>query len=125
FLVEDEDAGGDAGAVEQIGGQTDDALENAGADEVLADGGLGVAAEKDAVGQDAGGLGGALHRADDVEQIGVVALLGGRHAPGEALERIALAAVAEGEAGGPRLVGERRVGDNVVVGAELVGGVAE
>ena len=56
LLVEHHDAGGDAGAVEEVGGQADDALEVAGADELLADRGLGVAAEEHAVGQDAGGL---------------------------------------------------------------------
>ena len=86
LLVEHDDAGGDAGAVEEVGGQADDALEVAGADELLADDGLGIAAEEDAVRQDAGGFARALHRADDVQQVGVVALLGGRHAPGEALE---------------------------------------
>ena len=82
FLVEHHDAGGDAGAVEEVGGQADDALEVAGADELLADDGLGIAAEEDAVRQDAGGFARALHRADDVQQVGVVALLRRRHAPG-------------------------------------------
>ncbi len=56
LLVEHDDAGGDAGAVEEVGGQADDALEIAGADELLADRGLGIAAEEHAMGQDAGGL---------------------------------------------------------------------
>ena len=89
LLVEHQDAGRDAGAVEEVGGQADDALEDAGADELLADHGLGIAAKEHAVRQDAGGFAGALHRADDVQQVGVVALLGRRHAPGEALERVA------------------------------------
>ena len=55
-------------------------------------------------------------RADDVQQVGVVALLLRRHAPGEALEGV----VRRGEAGAPGLVGERRIGDDVVVGAELL-----
>ena len=49
FLVEHEDAGGDAGAVKEVGRQADDALEVAGADELLADDGLGIAPEEDAV----------------------------------------------------------------------------
>ncbi len=49
FLVEHQDAGGDAGAVKEVGRQADDALEVAGADELLADDGLGIAAEEDAV----------------------------------------------------------------------------
>ena len=88
LLVDDDDAGGDAGAVEQVGGQADDALDVALADEVAADVGLGIAAEQHAVRQDARALAGALQRADDVQQVGVVALLGGRRAEGlEALDR--------------------------------------
>ena len=116
LLVEHHDAGGDAGAVEEVGGQADDALEIAGANELLADRGLGIAAEENAMGQDAGGFARALHRADDVQQVGVVALLGGRLAPGEALEGV----LRWRDAGGPGLVGERRIGDDVVVGAELL-----
>ena len=89
FLVEHDDAGGDAGAVKEIGGQADDGLEVAGADELLADDGLGIAAEEDAVRENAGGFARALHGADDVQQVGVVALLLRRHAPGEALEAVA------------------------------------
>ena len=37
FLVEHDDAGRDAGAVEEVGGQADDALDVAPADDVLAD----------------------------------------------------------------------------------------
>ena len=116
LLVQHQDAGRNAGAVEQVGGQADDALEDAGAHQLLADHGLGIAAEQHAVRQDAGALAGALHRADDVQQVGVVALLGGRLAPGEALEGIA----GRRQAGAPGLVRERRIGDDVVVGAQLL-----
>ena len=44
---------------------------------MLADDGLGIAAEEDAVRQNAGAFARALHRADDVQQVGVVALLRG------------------------------------------------
>ena len=115
-LVEHHDAGGDAGAIEEVGGQADDALEIAGADELPADRGLRIATEEDAVGQDAGGFARALHRADDVQQVGVVALRGGRLAPCEALERVCRGR----EAGGPGLVRKWRIGDDVVVGAELL-----
>ena len=57
---------------------------------------------------------GALQAADDVQEVGVVALLRGWHAPGEALELVRI----EREAGGPGFVGEGRIGDDVVVGAE-------
>ena len=117
FLVDDDDAGGDAGAVKEVGGQADDALDVALADEVAADVGLGVAAEQHAVRKDARAFAGALERADDVQQVGVVALLGGRHAEG--LE--ALVGVVERiEAGAPALVAEGRIGDDVVEGLERV-----
>ena len=88
LLVDDDDAGGDAGAVEEVRGQADDALDVALADERAADVGLGIAPEQHAVRQDARALAGALERADDVQQVGVVALLGGRRAEGlEALDR--------------------------------------
>ena len=80
LLVDDDDAGGDAGAVEEVGGQADDALDDAALDEISADDGLGISPEQHAVGKDAGSLAGGLERADDVEQVGVVALLVGWHA---------------------------------------------
>ena len=82
LLVDDDDAGGDAGAVKQVGGQADDALDVALADEIAANVGLGIAAKQNAVRQNAGAFAGALERADDVQQIGVVALLGRRRAEG-------------------------------------------
>ena len=82
LLVEHDDAGGDAGAVEEVGRQADDALDVAACGRGSADVGLGIAAEQHAVRQDAGAFAGALERADDVQQVGVVALLGGRRAEG-------------------------------------------
>ena len=117
LLVDDDDAGGNAGAVKEVGGQADDALDVALADEVAADVGLGIAAEQHAVRQNARALAGALERADDVQEVGVVALLAGRRAEG--LE--ALVGVVERiEAGAPALVGEGRIGDDVVEGLERV-----
>ena len=55
-LVDDDDAGGDAGAIEQVGWQTDDALDVALPHQRAADVALGVAAEQHAVRQDAGAL---------------------------------------------------------------------
>ena len=48
LLVEHQDAGRDAGAVEEVRGQADDALDEALADEVAADVGLGVAQARNA-----------------------------------------------------------------------------
>ena len=56
------------------------ALDVALAHQGAADVGLGIAPEQDAVRQDARAFAGALERADDVQKIGVVALLGGRRA---------------------------------------------
>ena len=115
LLVDHHDAGRDAGAIEEVGGQAYDAFDVAFADQGAADVGLGVAAEQHAVRQDAGSLGGGLEGADDVQQIGVVALLGGRDAEGlESIERI----VQRIEAGAPALVGKGWVGDDVVEGLE-------
>ena len=60
LLVEHDDAGGDAGAVEEVGRQADDALDVAALQELPADGRLGVAAEEDAVRHDDRSLAGAL-----------------------------------------------------------------
>ena len=84
FLVHHNDAGGDAGAVEEVGRQADDALDQPAADQVAADVGFLVAAEEDAVGQDDGRLARALERLDQVQHEGVVAVLGRGHA--EAVE---------------------------------------
>ena len=69
------------------------------------------------MGQDAGALAGALERTDDVQQVGVVALLGGRRAEG--LEAL-IGVVQRIDAGAPALVGERRVGNHVIEGLERV-----
>jgi hypothetical protein len=80
LLIKDDDAGGDAGAVEQVGGHADDALDIAPADEISADVGLGIAPEQDSMRQDARALAGALERTDDVQEVGVVALVVGGNA---------------------------------------------
>src|SRR5215218_4281151 len=48
----DEDAGGDAGAVEEVRSEADDGFEGVGLDEPLPDLLFGAAAEEDAVGHD-------------------------------------------------------------------------
>jgi hypothetical protein len=116
FLVEHQDAGGNAGAEEEVGRQADDAFEDARADELLADDGLGIAAKQHTVRQDAGAFAGMLQRADDVQQVGVVALPGRWLAPGEALPGV----MRWRQAGAPGLVGKRRIGDDVVVGAQTL-----
>jgi len=52
------------------------------ADEGAADTGFGVAAEEDAVGEDAGAFAGGFEGADNVEEVGVVAWFGGGSAEG-------------------------------------------
>ena len=76
-LLDDEDAGGDVGALKEIGGEADDGFGIAGADELRADDRFGVAAEEDAVGKNAGGFAGAFGGADDVEGVGVITCLRG------------------------------------------------
>ena len=115
FLVKHKDAGGDAGAVEEIGGQADDGFQVTRADELLADDGLRIAAEEHAVRKNAGAFARAFQRANDVQQECVVALLGRWHSPYESLVGVTL----WGQTSSPSLDRERRIGDHVVVGAEL------
>lgn len=74
FLVDDNDASGNAGAVKQVGRETDDAFDVAFSNQVLADVGLGVAPEQYAVRQDASALPCTFQRTDDMQQVGVIAL---------------------------------------------------
>ena len=115
-LIEHKNARRDARAVEEIRWQTNDGLEVAGADELLADNGLDIAPEEDAMRENTSRFSCALHRADDVQKVGVITLLLGRHTPSEALK-----AVHGGfKAGGPGFVREGRICHDVVVGAELL-----
>ena len=108
LLVEHDEAGGDAGAVEEVRGQADDRLDVAALDQGLANRGLGVASEQHAVGHDSDAAGRGLQRLDHVQQEGVVTVLVGRS--GEAIEaaEVLLPPVR------PRLDGEWRIGDEVV-----------
>ena len=116
-LVDHQDAGGDAGAIEEVGRQAYDPLDQTPLDQVLADLGFGVAAEQHAMGKDATASAGALERAHDVQQVGIVALLGRwdaktLEAPIGILGRI--------EPGAPALVGERWIGHHVIELLELL-----
>ena len=97
FLVQHQNAGGDAGAVEQVGGQADDALDEAAPHEVLADHRLGAAPEQHAVRVNHRALAGALERGQDVQQESVVAILG----RGDAVVETAIQVVGRVEAAGP------------------------
>ena len=67
--------------------------------------------------EDARALAGALERADDVQEVGVVTLLGWRDAVGlEALPWIVLGI----ETGAPAFIAERRIGGCIVKGLERV-----
>ena len=55
---------------------------------MLTNDGLGVTPEEDAMRKDTRGFSRALHGPDDVQEVGVIALLLRRHTPGEALETI-------------------------------------
>ncbi len=54
-----------------------------------------------------------------MQQVSVVALFGRRYAPAESLKRISAAAVTERQTCGPRLVGERWIGHDDVIGPQL------
>ena len=121
FLVDDQDAGRDAGAVKKVGGQADNALDEAALDEILANIGLPVAAEQHPVGQDDRALALALERGDEVQQESVVAVFGRGNAVGEAPKAV----VGRVEAVGPCLVGEGRIGDGEIEGLEAAVRVRE
>ena len=65
LLIEDNDAGGDGCAVEQIGGQSDDGLDEAALDERFPNSRFG-APEEHSVRKDHCGLAGALERLEHV-----------------------------------------------------------
>ena len=78
-FVQHQDAGGDAGAVEEVRRQSDDALDVALPDDTLADRRLGAAPEQHAVGVNHRALADAREAREDVQQEGVVAVLLGRY----------------------------------------------
>ena len=120
-LLEHEDARRDGRAVEDVGREADDRIEDVfRLDQVLADVLLGRAAKQDAVGED-GRHGAAVgHLVEHVLHEGEVGLGLGREAPvvGEAL-------VAEEEVAGRPLGGKGRVGDDGVEAVVEVLGALE
>ena len=112
MLVDDQHAGRDAGAVEQVARQTDDRFEDAVLDEPLTAGFFLAAPEEDAVRHDHGQLAVALERGDHVlneHQVGLLAAL--RHEVREPLlELHALGAV---------VLREGRIGNHPVETADF------
>jgi len=115
-LVEQQDGGGDAGAEEQVGGQTNDAIKQVFLNDLAADGSLPSTAEQDTVrNHDGDATGTGLGGLDHVEDEGVVGLGLGRNATLEATK-----AVVGSLFRAPLVEGKRRIGDNDV---ELTEGV--
>ena len=77
-LIDNDDTGRDAGTIKQVGRQTDDALDITFIDDGLTDGGLCIAAEQNAMGQNDRSLAGAFQGLQDVEKPRKVAILFGR-----------------------------------------------
>ena len=116
LFVDDDDAGGYAGAVKEVGRQADDALYVAAPDEIPADIGLPVAAEQHTVRQDDRSFALALKRCDEVQEEGVVTILGRGNA-----ERKASVLIVRGiQPIGPGLGRERRIGNRKVKGLQTV-----
>ena len=116
LFVDDYDAGRNAGAVEEVGRQADNALDKALFEQILADARLGIATKQHAVRQDHRPLAAAVEALDDVQQEGVIAIFLRRYAPDKAAKLIVLGI----QAAGPVLVGKGRVGDGKVEALELV-----
>lgn len=66
--------------------------------------------------ENASGFACTLHGTNNVQKVGVVALLLGRHAPCETTKRIGV----ECETGTPTFIAERRISDDIVEGLEGV-----
>src|SRR5204863_1311592 len=103
-------------AIEKVGGQADDAFDEAALDEVPADVGFLVAAEEHAVRQNDRALAFALERRGQVQQESIVTVFSGRNAVLETLELV----VGRVETAGPGLRGKRRIGDSEIEGLETV-----
>ena len=112
LLVNDQNAGGDAGAVEEIGGQADDSLDHALPDELSTDIRLSVAAKQHTMRQDDGAFTFTVERCNEVQQKSVIAIFGGWNTVLEATELV----VSRIETIRPSFVGEGRIGDSEVEG---------
>ncbi len=118
LLPEDEDASGEAGAVEEVRPEADDGLQQVHAEEFLPNLALLAHAEEGSMREDDGhapGLRG--HGFDHVLHPGEVAALGGRH-PGE----VAAIRITGPDLVAPFLQREGRIGDDAVEVGEVVAG---
>ena len=75
LLINDQDARGNASAVEQVGWQADNTFDKAALDEMSADTRLLIAAEQDPVRHNDRALTLALERRNEMQEKGVVAIL--------------------------------------------------
>jgi hypothetical protein len=114
FLVQHDDAGGDAGAVEQVGRQADDALDEALFEEARADASLCPSAEQHAVRQDDSRFASALEALEHVQQKGIVPVFLGRCA----VFKAAIQIVGGVQPAGPGLGGKRRIRDDEIEGSQ-------
>ncbi len=121
LLVDHDNARRDTGAVEEVGGEPDDALDQATLDEIAADVALAVTTEEDPVRHDDRTLAGAVEGRDEVQQEGIVSVLGRRDAVLEATEFL----MGRIKAVRPGLHGERGIGDGEVEPRETSPAVRE
>src|SRR5699024_8051873 len=114
LLIDNDDASRNASSVEQVGWQSNDRLNQATPDQLFTDRGLGVATKEHSVGKNHRSPTVRLERLHHVKQECVVTVLLRRFS--ETVEPSVLFV----ETVLPGLHGERRVGDEVVKGLELL-----
>ncbi|OQB36471.1 MAG: hypothetical protein BWY09_01923 [Candidatus Hydrogenedentes bacterium ADurb.Bin179] len=115
FFVQHKNTGGDAGAIKEIGRQSDDSLDIATPHDFTPDDRFRAATEQYPVGMNHGAFAGTLQAGENMEQEGIIAVLGGRDT-----ERKASVNVVGGvEPAAPRLVGKGEIGNHIIEGLQF------
>src|SRR5665213_86767 len=117
LLIDNDKTSGDTRAVEEVRRQAGDDFDVTLAHECTTNDGFGPAPKQNAMWQDAHTFARALERANDMQEIGVVALLGRRCAKGlKTIVRI----VQPIDAVAPALVAKGRIGNDIIKGLQRI-----